>query len=942
MNSNDSEPVTSNSGLLKILGLASNGDTVASESEELRHVQAGIRALIDSLPMSLLIKDRAGRRVLVNKHYLELHQRSAEELLGKTDFDLFPEEFARVLVEDDAKVLNEGIVLHGHEQHRTGDGTIRWIDRIKGPVRDADGKIVGVQVLFWDVSDRKEADEALERERYLLHSLLDNIPDAIYFKDRMSRFVRISRSMSEKFGLKSPDAAIGKTDADIFTEEHASQARADELTVMRSGEPIVAQVEKETWHDRIDTWCSTTKMPLRDGSGNIVGTFGISRDVSELKRVQDSLKEARDAADHANRAKSDFLANMSHEIRTPMNAIIGMTELLMDSQLSPTQHEYLTMVQQSGESLLALLNDILDFSKIEAGKLELDPTPFDVRESLGDTMRSLSLRAHSKGLELAFAIHSEVPFVLVGDIHRLRQIIVNLVGNAIKFTEQGEVVLDVSCHSIENGRAELLFAVKDTGIGIPADKLDAVFEEFQQADSSTTRNYGGTGLGLAISSRLVELMGGNIEVDSVYGQGSTFSFSVALQVADEQSARRRRAPVNLSDTQVLIVDDNATNRRILHDMMLNWGANPTLTSSAREAFDRLQSAHSQGEPFGLLLSDVNMPEHDGFQLAEWIREREEFADLPIIMLTSSGRPGDVGRRNQLRINAHQLKPVKQSELFDSIMDVLGVADVGQSIQEASAGQTAAETFRTYHVLLAEDNKVNQTLAKGVLKQLGHTFEIAENGRQAVEAWSRGGFELILMDVQMPEMDGLAAVQAIRQRERETGTHIPVIAMTAHAMKGDRERCIDAGMDEYLSKPVRKQDLANMIAVMMQQGSRVTASVENSGTQDVIHWKDALEVAGGDRELLIDVIEAFLEEAETLMRRISADIRNHDADALRRDAHTLKGGLLGVGAKPVSVLAFELEKLGMAGVTTGADSRFVDLQSQMEVLVPLLKQGPPEI
>ncbi len=939
MNTNDMTPVMDNGGLLSILGLSSAGGSNAAPHDELRHVQAGIRALIDSLPMSLLIKDRAGRRVLVNQRYLELHQKSAEELLGKTDFDLFSADVAKAIVEDDAKVLNEGVVLHGNEQNRTSDGKCHWIERIKGPVRDADGKIVGVQVLFWDVTDRKEADEALERERYLLYSLLGNIPDAIYFKDRMSRFIRISRSMSDKFGFKNPEAAIGQTDADIFTEEHSSQARADELRVMRTGQPIVAQVEKETWHDQHDTWCSTTKMPLRDGSGNIVGTFGISRDVSELKRVQDSLKEARDAADLANRAKSDFLANMSHEIRTPMNAIIGMTELLLDTQLTPTQREYMAMVQESGNSLLNLLNDILDFSKIEAGKLELDPTSFDIREALGDTMRSLALRAHSKGLELAFGIGADVPLVLKGDVHRLRQIIVNLVGNAIKFTQRGEVVLDVSCESRDRDQATVLFAVRDTGIGIPSDKLDAVFEEFQQADSSTTRTHGGTGLGLAISTRLVELMGGKIWVESIQRQGSTFYFSVPLTVEEQELAKRKRSPVSLAEAPVLVVDDNATNRRILHDMLLNWGARPTLTSSAREAFERLLEAQRQGKPFGLLLSDVNMPEHDGFKLAEWIRECEDLAQLPIIMLTSSGRPGDVSRRNVLRINAHQMKPVKQSELFDSIMNVLGVTAERAPEPQPAVVQSAGST-QCYHVLLAEDNKVNQTLATGVLKQLGHTSEIAENGKQAIEAWASGKFDLILMDVQMPELDGLEAVQAIRKQEQGTGKHMPVIAMTAHAMKGDRERCIDAGMDEYLSKPVRKQDLTNMIEVVMGKGPRNAGATSELTSSSVIDWQDALEVAGGDRDLLMEVIQAFLEEAETLMRRIRYDVRSQDATALRRDAHTLKGGLLGVGAKRVSTSAFELEKLGINGDATNAHNPLQELEAQMSALIPTLRSGPP--
>jgi two-component system sensor histidine kinase/response regulator len=921
---------TLNSGLIH-----SQSDVM---SDEMRQAQCAFMSLADSLPLNLVIKDAEGRRVFVNRRYLETHQAAFDDVLGKTDFDLFPEEIARKFSADDAEVLRTGRTMHDSEELQTQDGRRRWIKRMKAPVQDADGRIVGVQVLFWDVTDHKQAEHALEHEQNLLHALMNNIPDAIYFKDRESRFLRISRAQAEKFSLVSPNEATGKTDADFFTAEHAQQALADELAIISSGQPVVARVEKETWSDRSDTWVSTTKMPLRDTSGQIVGTFGISRDVTELKRMQDELREARDAADAASEAKSDFLANMSHEIRTPMNAIIGMTELLLDTGLTPTQQEYLRMVQESGESLLGLLNDILDFSKIEAGRMELDSAPFDVRDVLGDTLKSLALRAHNKGLELAYAIDSGVPPVLSGDAGRLRQVIVNLVGNAIKFTDVGEVVLEVCCESRTKDQATLLVSVRDTGVGIPPEQQSRIFTAFEQGDASTTRLFGGTGLGLAISSRLVGMMGGRIWVESEPDQGSTFSFTVTVGVVESESHERRRAVI-VSDTPVLAVDDNATNRRILLDMLTNWGMKPTLAKGAREGFSHLQDAVRRGRPFRMVLLDINMPEVDGYELAAWIREDPELANTPLVMLTSSSRPGDTERRSALRISTHLWKPVKQSELFDAMVSGLGMS----AVDEAKVGSAATSSLRTFdglRVLLAEDNTVNQKLAVGVLTKLGCRTTVACDGRQAVAVWGAEDFDVVLMDVQMPEMDGLEAAQVIRQRERGSDQHTRIIAMTAHAMTGDRDRCLAAGMDDYLSKPVRIHELSEKLADVL--GTKVGESTAPSVTalEDPIDWADALEAAGADRSLLQVVIDAFFEESEPLMQQIRDGVGLRDEASLKKAAHTLKGMLLSVGVRRESTLVFNLERMEMSENWADRDAALATLEGQMGVLLPLLREGPP--
>jgi len=559
-------------------------------------------------------------------------------------------------------------------------------------------------------------------------------------------------------------------------------------------------------------WFRARGQAIWDEAGRATRMAGSITDIT-------AMRAARDATEAANRAKSEFLANMSHEIRTPLNAVIGISELMLDTELDERQREQMAMVLESGESLLGIVNEILDFSKIEAGRVELEQAEFSLRELLGDTMKSLAFRASRRGLELAYHVHPDVPEFLVGDPARLRQILLNLAGNAIKFTDCGEVVMRVFCQrdppgseELPNGRTvELQCDVSDTGIGIPADKQEMIFEAFTQADGSTTRRFGGTGLGLSICARLLALMSGRIWVDSRPGHGSTFHFTARFGIgsaADPSAAGS--TPEILRGVPVLIVDDNATNRLILEETIRHWDMEALSAASARDALELFDRRQAKDRPIRLLLTDVQMPELDGFMLCEQIRRRPGGTSMAIIALTSGVRQGDAGRARQLGVAAQLIKPVKPSELRQMIGAVL--ADIPRDALTAGPAKRAAPVTPCppLCILLAEDSALNQKLAVSLLTKWGHTVTVATNGQEALAAITQQPFDLVLMDVQMPEMNGLEATAAIRRWERSHGSHVPIVALTAHALQGDRERCLEAGMDGYVSKPIRQEELHQAI------------------------------------------------------------------------------------------------------------------------------------
>ncbi len=930
--------------------------------ESLQDSDVLLQILLDNLPDSIYFKDCDSRFVRISQSMARKFSfEDRHFVIGKTDADIFTREHAEAALADEQKIMQTGqSIVAKIERETWPERPDTWCSSTKMPLVDKSGRVVGTFGVSTDITERKRAEEEAETERYLLRSLMDSVTDSIYFKDLEGRYLRVNRAKASRNGLGEPANAIGKSDADVWPTDHAKRTQADEAEVIRTGKPLYAKEEYLTFPDGTHGWVSSSKFPLRDQQDKIVGTFGISHDITGQKMAAEQMRVAMEAAEAANRAKSDFLANMSHEIRTPMNGIIGMGELLADTELDSQQRSFVDMIQQSANSLLRLLNDILDFSKIEAGKLELESIPFDFRECVGLAVKSLAPRASQKGLELILRIDPRVPEYVSSDPVRLRQILVNLVGNAIKFTEVGEVIVNVqyACGPPTESMVTLLFSVRDTGIGIDAQHHAQIFEAFSQADTTTTRRYGGTGLGLSISSQLVRMMGGRLWVESEPSlrKGSEFHFNVKLDVCPEPEGLLLPDRASLQGLSVFVVDDNPTNRIILDETLRRFGMVVTLSDGGQAALQLCRSRTNGLDDFALVIVDRMMPDLDGLQLLEKFTEETGRPLPPTILYSSSGLANDGPRAAALGVKEMLQKPALQSELFSAIERALGKSTSKSSVRSSVSKRVAMRPMR---FLLAEDGAVNRAVAVGLFERAGHSLAIVENGAEAIEAWKQEPFDAIFMDIQMPVLDGIEATKAIRELEAPTGKHIPIIAMTAAAMKGDRERFMEAQMDEYLSKPIDFDEFDSLLERLAEKSlertgaalgeesrsvhpseSERNATDRNSSSKGRVSSSNnaaSKSTSEVDFAAPFSRIKCTTAQQKTLVETLATEMRQRldeivrgqeklDLPLIIRAAHSLKSAVGLFGAKPLVAIANQLEQSARDGDLANVSTLFPQLRA----------------
>ncbi|PIQ52319.1 MAG: hybrid sensor histidine kinase/response regulator [Comamonadaceae bacterium CG12_big_fil_rev_8_21_14_0_65_59_15] len=862
------------------------------------------------------VADRSGKIIDINAKFTEISQYSRQELVGQDHRILnsgyHSAEFFRTMW----STIGHGQVWRGLVRNRCKDGSHYWVDSTIVPFRDDAGKVVRYVSIRTDVTDKVQADARLADQRAFYEQITETLGEGLYVQDGHGCCVYLNAEAERLLGWPR-EQLIGKRLHPVI-----HQQRPDGSLLAEADCPISHAVLAHghaMLDDQVFVRRDGTAFPValscravRNETGRVASVVVAFTDISVRKQTEQQMQQARETAERAAQVKSDFLANMSHELRTPMNGIIGMTQLALETNLTSDQREYVGLVKSSADALLTIINDILDFSKIESGKLSIEVIAFSLESMLRDTMKALATRAHDKGLELLLHIAPDVPDRVMGDPGRLRQVMVNLLGNAIKFTERGEVELSVRCEASATAAAtRLRFAVRDTGIGIAPDKFDAIFESFSQADTSTTRQYGGTGLGLTISAQLVSLMGGKILLNSASGQGSEFYFSLELPLAkgvDVQSYRKDGCIVGLP---VLAVDDNETNRHLLVELLQHWRMRPVAVASAEQALLEINRAAQAGQPFALALLDVQMPDMDGFTLAQKMKQ-QAIGVAPIMMLTSQAQRGDVQRCRDLGLAAYLTKPVVASDLLDAIMTTLGApgdtTDVltRHTLREDRQQQVPAQ--RPLSLLLAEDNAVNQRLASILLGKQGHQLQIANNGQEAVQLWQQQRFDAVLMDVDMPLMNGYEATAQIRALEKDRGGHTPIIAMTAHAMAGAREECLAHGMDGYVSKPLALAALWHELQLVLPQDAALASATPASVAPSLpVADFDALrQTIGDDRALYDELVGLYQSDAPQQLQRIRDALVNKDALALRRAAHALRGMVGVFGAARTMAIAQQLE------------------------------------
>jgi two-component system, sensor histidine kinase and response regulator len=927
---------------------------------------------IEQSPASIIITDKEGIIEYVNPKFEEVTGYSREEVLGNTPRILKSDKMSPEVYLELWRTITAGNTWAGELYNRKKNGDLYWEHASISPVIDVSGSITSYLGVKEDITERKRSEELLRLSEERYRQLVENASDLIYETDASGYFRFVNPTVVKLFGYTS-DELIGKHYLDLIPPEyHEEYSAVIRRQLAEKTSTIYYEMAALTKEGRI-IWIWQSPSLILDGE-TVTGVRVIARDITEKKQAEEQLflskKKLEETnllleqtnmqcielavqAELANTAKSEFLANMSHEIRTPMNGVIGMTGLLLDTELTSEQRKYAQVVRSSGEALLSIINEILDFSKIEANKMVLEKLDFDLRTVMEDTAELLAIRADEKGLELCCLVDPDVPSWLRGDPGRLRQILINLSGNAVKFTSEGEVSIKAMLESEDEHTATVRFTVTDKGIGIHKDRLGQLFSPFVQADSSTTRKYGGTGLGLAISKQLAELMGGRIGVESEEGKGSTFWFTSVFEKQPEDSAPPAMHFADLSGVKVLMVDSHETNLLLMRNLLKSWGLRCDEAADGEEALSKLRAAAHGGDPFSVAVLDHVLPGMNGEELGRRIKESPDMSTTLLIMMTSLGQRGDAARLEQIGFSGYLSKPIRQSQLHECLELVLG--------RKVNKAEGSAEGLVTRHtiteaqkarirILLADDNPTNQVVALSILKKIGYKADAVANGKEAVKALQGIPYDLVLMDCQMPEMDGYEASRRIRNPE--TGVInkvVPIIAMTANAMEGDREKCLNAGMNDYLAKPVQPRELSDMLIkwlgknpLEMEKGEIHATTIQGetpdgNGQSDIFNAEDLLKRLMGDEELARPIIAGFLDDIHKQIDALKAYLANGDAPSVQRQAHTIKGAAANVSCNNLRDVALEMEKAGKTGDLDRAGILMPRVEEQFEVLKGTLKR-----
>jgi len=884
-----------------------------SPEEELRYYHF----VLDSLPFCIVYRNLEADEVFINREFQKYFDMPSKTMAMKMLRAAQPELYKKLVALYEKLFAGEEIRQELFTIETTQGLRTFKIDQIPRKIKN---KTVGIFYCGTDATEQLSTRKELEHEKSILQTLMDNMPDTIYFKDTNGRFTRINQAQAEALGIESPEDAVGKTDFDFFAPEFATAAFQDEQKLLKSGKPILGKEEKVERDGGWFRWVSASKVPIFDENGQVTGLVGLSRDITEIHLTKEKLKEqniqldkARAAAEIAMKERTAFVANMSHEIRTPMNGVIGMANLLMQTELNEEQKEYADIILTSGDTLLNVINDILDFSRIESGSIELEQQPFNIRVCMEECLDLHAATATKKGLELAYYIKKPCPMTVIGDKARLLQILNNLTSNAIKFTSTGEVILQVSAEETSPGHYVLEFKVKDTGLGIPEAAQKKLFKPFSQVDSSISRKFGGTGLGLVISKLLIQLMGGKIGFVSKENQGTTFSFTIQAKGKDtKEFDDHSLLATQLAGKVVAIVDDNKTNRRILSLQTKSWGMKPVEFDNAAD----ILKAFEKEQKFDMGILDLLMPGMDGVELAKELFKQPHGRKLPIILLTSVGWHRDNVNGADTNIKQFLTKPIKQSKLFDTIATIFSKKEVVQvSGKDVTTLSTNVAKNWPLDVLLAEDNPVNQKFALRTLEKLGYKADLAENGLQVLRRLEKKAYDLILMDIQMPEMDGVETTIIIRSRVAEE-VRPQIVALTAHAMPGDREKYLSLGLDDYISKPIKLEELIRVLKSCKPKTGKAIINLSDQTTETTkemikpeITLSDLKETLGyGEEEedsFVFELVDVFLKETADLLAQMSDAVKSGDIKTLCRIVHTIKSSSQTIGVNSLQELADQI-------------------------------------